>query len=375
MSVVDNEVAVQVGSDSQKLDTSAIDVIDLVRPASATGVKATAVKANRYTLTLVDGSVLAISSLVKKESGFIAKSISRGSSDEAGSSREDEFVLPANSVEKLILNSGSEAQKKLYQSLDQEQISDELIILRPSDSIDKVAGIISSINENMIEFTFDGQTIQAPLTKLYGAKWFHKKSNRIEPTVQVKMLNGSKWEVAKITVVPTGLKLTSLSGVDIESKWEDVEKVDYSGANVTWMSSLKPIESKTTSQSLLKEQIKSRDELFAPKFVSSDGTSDLKSQDLLFRLPGEIVFRSPVGYTKFIGKIRRFEKSDFYSAVTCDIYIGDTLAKSVGLKPDQMEATIELPVVAEKRIKIVVRSESALLLGSAIQIQQPRFSK
>ncbi len=73
--------------------------------------------------------------------------------------------------------------------------------------------------------------------------------------------------------------------------------------------------------------------------------------------------------------MQRIESSEIYATVHCEIFVGDDLAMTIDMPPDKLEAVIDVPVVAEKRIRIVTKVDSPLMLGSAVKMLQPRFSR
>ncbi len=165
------------GKRIETFEVSRLDSIELIKPnpTNLATLRNALGKVNRFQLQLVDRSLLNVSSLQIKDGNAIAKSATLP----APGTKEptnNEIRFPSNSIDKLLFNNGSDQQKKLYSSLSfDQQTSDELIILRPNDSLDRISGIVISVSEEAVEFSFEGQTIQAPLAKLYGVHWYRRK--------------------------------------------------------------------------------------------------------------------------------------------------------------------------------------------------------
>ncbi len=263
--------------------------------------------------------------------------------------------------------------------ISEPRTEDQLAIVRPGDAVDIAPGLIGEVTDDFVEFSFDGQMIQAPRKKLLGALWYRVRNTRIEPTIRIRLKDGSKWEVVELmTEEGNGDNRPiwkSRSGVAFGCGWSDVESIDFSVANVVWLASEKALESSTHQRAWMKYTIAGRDELLGPRFVSPDGSDDAKSKDLSFAGPGKITFRTPEGFPKFVARIHRSESSRMASSVICEVWDGDVLAWSRQLMPTDQEAVVEVPVTANKKLSLVVRSESELMMGTKVFWDQPRLTR
>jgi len=361
----DNSVLVvetSAGAVSQAFE--ALDRVELNQPSTKVDGAVVA--------TLVDGSSVVCKTFTGRDDRWTATSAS-------GKSLE----FPKGSVESLRMGISSPTLNREWLIATKEtRASDEMVIVRPGDAIDRASGMIVGMTPETVEFSFDGQILQAPRTKLLGLFWYRSRERRVEPAIQVKMIDGSLWEASSLALDASaiesetglsGLSWTTSCGVQARASWTEIQEINFSSANVVWLASQESLSKKTFQRSLLKESFSGRDALLGPRFFSANGRDDAKFQDLNFVGPGEISFRIPKGFQRFVAKVRRSEKTRFATTVRCEVWIGDDIAWKTTLAYDQLEAAVDIPVLPEKRLRIVVVCESDLLLGTQLSWQQPRL--
>ncbi len=365
----DSKVVIETKSGPVELTFGTLDRIELVNTSRVSSTaEATQI------VTLVDGSTIACQSFIGRDDRWTAKSASGLA-----------WEFPKGCVESLLMSSPSTALKSEWMKATAElRTSDEMVIARRGDTMDRASGMVVEMTPDSVEFSFDGQFLQAPRVKLLGLLWFRPQEKRVEPAIQVRMVDGSRWEASTISINSInqtaaasiqGLRWTTPCGVEASAPWIEIEEINFSSANVVWLASQTALTKKTYQRSLLHETISGRDDLLGPRFFSADGSEEAKSQDLQFSGPGEIAFRIPTGFHRFVTKIRRSDKTRFATTVQCQVWVGESLAWDATLTHDQLEAVVDIPVVSEKRLRIVVACESDLLLGTQLSWQQPRLTR
>ncbi|MDZ4850221.1 MAG: hypothetical protein SGI77_13135 [Pirellulaceae bacterium] len=373
-SCVDSKLLLQTESGPVELT---FDSLDRLETSFASDAPSQRLTKGKQTVTLVDGSQIQCEAFQGRDDRWTAKSNSGLTLD-----------LPKGSVESLLFISPSDELKSEWTNAKSETRSfDEMVISRSDRDVDRASGMIVAVSPDVVEFSFDGQILQAPRAKLLGLLWYRSQAKRAAPVIQVAIRDGSRWEAASLELTDrkasnevtkgneNGLAWTTPCGVTAMAVWKDIREVNFSSANVVWLASQTALATKTFQRTFTGSAIPGRDTLLGPRFDSADGSSDAKSQDLHFTGPGEITFRVPSGFRRFVSKIRRFEKARFMSAIQCEIWLGDELAWNVSLPPDQMEATVDIPVASDKQMRIVVTCESDLMLGTQISWQQPRLTR
>ena len=364
---LESNVAIETQTGVIELPFGALDRIELTNSKSVSNSAS-----DGYSIAnLIDGSPV-----------FCQEFIGRDDRWTAQSSANVSLEFPKGTVESLLMRSSSDAIKREWLNAAKEKrTSDEMVIARIGNTIDRASGMIIGMTPEVVEFSFDGQILQAPRVKLFGLLWYRSQERRAEPAIQVRMKDGSRWEVSTLSLSEPAndsnkrLNLTTPCGVQTTADWDTIQEINFSAANVVWLASQPALSKKTFQRAFMKETIAGRDEMLGPRFFSADGSQEAKSQDLNFVGPGEVSFRIPVGFKRFVAKIRRSDKTRFASAVQCQVWVGDDLAWSTALAHDQLETTLDVPVVPEKRLRIVVECESDLLLGTQLSWLQPRLTR
>ncbi len=262
-------------------------------------------------------------------------------------------------------------------------LTDEMLIIRPGDQIDRIPGVILGLDENSASFSYDGQTIPAPRTKLAGLVWAQPEESSYKPTIRIRTLDGSKWEATTLSLIESGEKgplfrWTLRSGIECVCDPTKVASIDFSNAIVRWFASIPVIESNAFDNPFLSVSVRGRSVLLAPHFASRSQQREVadepSTKNLVFPVDGEIMARVPDGTTRFRTRIVRPEDAKIQDKIRSEIWSNeDLLWSSADLKVDA-PWVVDIGVTPEKRIRLVVRSESKVSAGSMVTWLQPRFS-
>lgn len=370
-SLIGNIVAIRENEIAIKTDTAERSIsfaqLEQVRPEQSQG--ALPVADEQQLVMLTDSSRIVCRELQGKEDRWTAKIIG-----------DRELNIPERTLEAVRFRAVSTKLESQWQeTLAQERTGDQLVIVRPEDTVDVVTGVLGGIAEKVIDFSFDGQAIQAPQEKLLGVIWYRPRNKRIDPAVEVVLRDGSTWQATEIKSkdsVQDGLAWTTRSGVSSECAWSDISSINFAVANVVWLAS-QPVLDRTIlyGKELAGSKVQGRNELLGPRFVSSDGEDLAKSKDLRFLVPSEIAFRIGEGFNRFTAKVHRMDKATYAVPVICEVIVGTDVVWKKELDVDEMEATAEVAVEAGKRIGLRVRCESKLPVGTEVTWEQPRLTK
>ncbi len=362
VSIADRQVTLKAESGEQKYPFGELDSIRVLSPAKASD------KLIGDQLTLVDGSEIISREFNGSDDLWKARVLGAG-----------ELVFPKGSVEAIRFGQPSPSlQEQWRTAIAEERSSDQLVIVRPGDTTDVAPGLIGQVTNTLVDFSFDGQSIQAPRSKLLGILWYRQRNKRVEPTIQIKLVDGSRWlamETSLTAAEVTGLQWKTKSDIDSNCRWEDVESIDFSSANVVWLASQTPIEVETFQRSFLKSELASRRLLLGPRFIAVAGDDQAKSKDLCFKGPGRIVFRVPEGFNRFVARVHRSETAKYLSPVVLEVWDGDQVAWKGNFLPNQEELKVDVAVTAGKKLSLSVSSESELMIGTELFWDQPRLTR
>ncbi len=259
--------------------------------------------------------------------------------------------------------------------LESKSDSDTLVISRGEGNLDRAQGMILELSPSVVKFDFDGQALEAPIAKLLGVIWLRNSNQRVEPSVRVDLADGSRWQASDVRWNSTSasLQLKTLAGTTNEFASDSLVELDFSIANLKWLSLSSPIAAQAASRPLGKQSFAARETAFKPKFVFRRENAGPHEADLLFTTPGEITFRVPTAVSKFSSQIVRATTGDVRSELSIEVWENDQLLQEKRLGVDDDEVSILCEVHPEKRLRLVTKSSSTLMVGSEVKWLQPRF--
>ncbi|MEQ1826946.1 MAG: hypothetical protein ABL921_13410, partial [Pirellula sp.] len=120
--------------------------------------------------------------------------------------------------------------------------SDAVIVVRGTESLDRINGIIIQVQANSVSFELDGQQIEIPLEKLAGLMWFSRGQDRVRPAVEVVATDQSTWLAESFLVSPSGVELQTYLGQKVAIPLSKISSINYATANIKWLSELEVLE-------------------------------------------------------------------------------------------------------------------------------------
>ena len=370
-------LSTQIGQkwEEKKIVTADIAILTVLDPASY------AVSPGYDVVRLSDGTTIHCRSITSKGSEWIIESESSIDLKVAPSMLS---LLQFRGISKAV----RESTDKILTAL---RPTDEMLIVRPGDTIDKVPGVILGLDENAASFSFDGQTIPAPRAKLAGLAWAQPEEATFQPTIRIRTVDGSKWEATELSYSfvsgesasgpgesAVGFRWKLRCGAECFCEPTQIQSIDYSNAIVRWLAAMSLLESKPDDNPFLSSPISGRAGLLAPYFTGIESTSETSiepsTQNLCFPVNGEVVARVPEKTSRFRTRIIRPEDAKVEGSIRCEIWSNDAIVWSSSDLPKDSPWVVDVAVVPEKRIRMLVRSKSGLSLGSMVTWLQPRFS-
>jgi hypothetical protein len=322
-------------------------------------------------LGLVDGSYLRGTKLVGKEQAWQF-------GDSAGGIQE---FGPSTISSLLVRVPTPELTTAWFEALKEPSESDALIVIRPGNVVDRVAGIISEVKDRSVVFDLDGQSVDVSFEKILGLIWFRKSTERLKPKIQIDLNDGSSLLSDSLSIIDGSLKVRILSGREMAVPISRVTRIDYVNANVKWLSDLTVLGVTTDRGLAWQGSGDPLSKMLAPRFVSGrgkeSGRTSVKSEDLdlTFLKPGSITFRIPDGFSRLRARVERTGSGDLRSDLTVEVFQEDNslLRYTFDSKADMFE--LDLPVSGGKRMTLAVSSKTRLQVGSQITWRQPRLTR
>jgi hypothetical protein len=258
--------------------------------------------------------------------------------------------------------------------IERARASDSLVIRRPGDAIDEVAGIVLAIGDQSVSFSLDGDTMQAPIAKLEGVVFTTTGSDTAQRpeqskgVVTVDDIFGSRFVATAITGKDGGAIELQLDGqMKYRLPLESISKIELTGS-VEFLAMTEPAEAK-----------------FVP-LVNIGITPELTRQwlnpevrdgrDLVMRSTAHVEYRLSEGFQTLVGSV------DFDPEVTaggkCVVKIlldGKPVWEQLLDVSDASSRGFELPIGGARRVRFELSGESDGDLGDTIRLRQPRITK
>ena len=310
---------------------------------------------------LTDGSILAIQKIEGREKDWRIQLDDRMAQ-----------VGFAGELKYLKLKSLDAKGEEAWEAYVREEIkSDALIVVRPGGALDRVDGVVKEIRDGKIQFDVDGQIVEASFDRLAGVLWYRKALSAKPKGVNVILSNGSTLFSQKVKLVDDSLQIAGSWGDSLIVPLQWLDAIDCGLDKLAWLSGLIPIDSRSNNKGGFGDFDSMLAKTTKPRWVKGEGSN----QDLLFSGPGEYMFRAPEGMTKLQARLQRSSESESRSAILVEVWVDDQIAIRKEIAPEEELLDLEVPIVPEKKIKLVMASKSALNLGTRVLWRQPRLSK
>lgn len=354
---------IEIGKAGVRLETSdatATSVLSLEQVLSIKRLERPTVAPATARVGLSSGSRIAVDAVT-----------SEGSTAELTVRNQRVISLPLKKVRWIRFRGSSTAVDPQWLGLiDRQRVSDSLVVRRPGDSIDEISGIVLAIKTDSISFDLDGDTMQAPVSRLEGVLFSNSGDPPItsEAAVIVDDIYGSRWFATSLGERnESEVELNLAEGLKHRMPLDQLGGIELIGS-VEFLASQTPVESAYIPQLSIGLSPDLVNKWFGPEIIEGN--------DLVVRATSLIEYRVSPEYQTFAGSI------DFDPAVTsggrCDVRI------SLDAKPvwqetfevsDPSPKGFELPLGGARRVRIEVLAGGDGDIGDSVKIRQPRLTK
>ena len=320
-------------------------------------------------LFLLDGSRAFGNKLSGKSSGWLL-------TDAGG----NEIAIPAKALKAAKLKPIANELASAWQTaIVETKTADAVIVARPGNTFDRINGVIVQVQDVSVSFDLDGQQIDIPMEKLSGLVWFQRELERVKPTIEVSLTDHSVWMAESLSIKAEVLELKTLLGQSVSLPISRVLSIDYSTANIRWLSDVDAIEAIAVKSIEFKTQLASLDRAFAPRFVVNGraplSSSTAADKDLYFPSPGHYTFRFPSGFSSLQCRVERTDEGSQRTDLMLEVWQDDQKVSEQLLAHNVDFADVTLSLKPEKKTKLAVVCKSKLMVGTEVIWKQPRLKR
>ncbi len=255
--------------------------------------------------------------------------------------------------------------------VERPRAADALVIRRPGDAIDEVAGIVLSIGNESVAFDLDGDTIQAPVSRLEGLL-FASASDDPQATakgsVTIDDLDGSRWIVASLGLSSdTEVELNLGNDLTHRLPLDRIRRMEFSGA-VEFLAAQPPVETSYAPYLSIGLSRELAGRWFGPQSVND--------RDLILRSKSHVEYRVSDGSQMLLGSVEYDpEVSAGGSCVVRVLLDAEPVWEQTLDVNDPAPRGFELPLNGARRVRLEVDSNGDSDLGDTVRVRQIRMTK
>jgi hypothetical protein len=228
-----------------------------------------------------------------------------------------------------------------------------------------------------ITFDFDGQSVDAPIGKLAGIKFFSPNSpNTGKSMAVVRDVRQNSWMIRSIqTTKNDRSRLILQCGATIELLNSDLQEIDFSSGSSIFLASLEPIERTSKPRGDIGIELPSLADVFGPRVVNAQDANGRATSNIEFVGAGTIGYRIPAEFVKLAGSVVLTpEGQQFHRCRAAVMLESKTLWEHTFDSPHKPQS-FELAVASDQRLKLVVESVEEPPIGDTVVWSQLRLTK
>ena len=343
------QINLDIGSESRSISFDSLGELEPEESPSGTGPSRQVV--------LTSGTVIAVQSVSLLDDELTAHP-----------RRQMPLSIPIKKIRSIRFQKANPAvDPAWFAKQEEERRSDTLVIRRDNDKLDFVDGLVTEIDSESVKLELDGDTIDAPITRLEGV--FFGGTPAIDNALNILVIDkyGSRWSVTKL--LPSDkeepLQLELAESMQHQVPIDHIETIQWTGG-MTMLRSIEPAE--ISHDEFRKSDLKmpiSRLRMFDPTVSNSS--------DLIVHGNTSLEYRLDDDFTIFASGIRRGEVKRAGQTIVRVIADDKKLWEEPikGISPQGFELKIE----NARRLRIEVDSGSDGTLGDTIRLTRPRLLK
>lgn len=264
-----------------------------------------------------------------------------------------------------------------WKELSQRKADGDMIIIRRSETLDHLDGMVRDVTTEVVQFEFEGQDIDVNRTKLDGIVYYHPVLGEFAKRLaEVVDSSGSRWNVRSLQTAEDGLQLVSVSGVKLTVPLARLVQIDFSSGNTVWLDDLKPeaepyqpfFETRSFSASQLLEFYRK-----ATKRLVVGGQVFSRGIPLFSRT--EVTYRLNDSYRQFHAVAGLDDNAGGAGVVQLSILGDGTSLFEQTIRGEDDPVTLDLDITDVRRLKIIVDYGDGGDLGDQLDLCEARLTK
>jgi hypothetical protein len=151
--------------------------------------------------------------------------------------------FPTERIRAVRLAKYPDAIDKSWQELLTRPIVADIVgVLRKSNELDHVQGVLQDVTPEVVKFQFDGDSIDVKRTKVVGIAYYRPQSDPLPPERGTLVLrDGSQLKIETVSSnADGGLQVRTIGGNELQVPGPLLDHLDFTGQSLTYLSGLDP---------------------------------------------------------------------------------------------------------------------------------------
>ncbi len=148
--------------------------------------------------------------------------------------------VPADSVLSIRFGASPSAVDEQWNTLHSRERRQDMLVVQKGEALDFVEGTIGNVTDAVIVLLLDGEQIEVPREKAFGAIYYRKADSVSEPTGFVELIGGDRLAVRAINLKDDAATVELTAGAEVRLPLDSISRFDLSTGKLTWLSSLDP---------------------------------------------------------------------------------------------------------------------------------------
>ncbi len=117
----------------------------------------------------------------------------------------------------------------------------DVLVVRKKQALDYLEGVASRVSADAIVFDVDAEPVNVKRGKVEGLIYYRAKKEELpDPAVLLTVRGGTRLQITALALATDHLQLTTPAGLDISLPLADLDRLDFSLANMQFLSDLEP---------------------------------------------------------------------------------------------------------------------------------------
>jgi hypothetical protein len=302
--------------------------------------------------------------------------------------------VPATQLHSAQFQQLNEAQWTQWQAITKSRTSSDLLVLiRSSEALEKLEGVISKISADSVSFDFGGQNIDAPLAKLAGASFFTSPSTAANSSTATPRENehpsgkliaivvdrsANRWLAANIDLArgSSNLEVRLQCGLPVTLPLEQLREIDFSTGNMQFLAELEPLVRESTGRFQLGVEIAGAASLFGARVSEQRQRGALAlGPSLEFLGSGAVEYRVPADFTRLAGAFELRPTGSRFTPCRVTVKLENEVLWQESLSEVGKLRQMDIKIEPDRRLRIEVQADSSTPVGDVVLCHDLRFIK